>query len=87
MGMIATCSLYLYFVQFLDAPKAERRLLRFLRRFVIIMECIILLSNYVSGSVVRYNTSGYFVMGPLYDTASYILPFYFIIIIIILIHM
>ena len=84
MGMIATCSLYLYFVQFLDAPKTERRLLSLVRHVVIAAELVILLANFVTGAVVRYNTSGYFVMGPLYDTASYVLPFYFIIIIIIL---
>ena len=85
MGMIATCSLYLYFVQFLNAPKAERRLLSLVRHVVIAAELVILLANFATGAVVRYNTSGYFVMGPLYDTASYILPFYFIIISIILV--
>ncbi|MBR0164359.1 MAG: response regulator [Lachnospiraceae bacterium] len=79
MGMMATCSLYLYFVQFLAVPKIERRLFTVIRYAVIAAEGVMLLANYATGHVVRYNSDGYYVPGPLYETASYILPFYFII--------
>lgn len=85
MGMMATCSLYLYFVQFLEVSVFERRIFTLIRHIVIAAEAVILLSNYATGHVVRHNTAGYYVPGPLYETASYILPFYFIIVILILI--
>lgn len=84
MGMLATCSLYLYVVQFLHAPKVEISLLKGVRWFVIVADAVILLANYVTGHVARYNTSGFFVTGPLYVLVSYVLPFYFVIILIVL---
>lgn len=84
MGMLATCSLYLYVVQFLRVADAEIRLLRIVRYAVIVLDAIILAANYVTGHVARYNTAGYVVTGPLYVLVSYVLPFYFVIIIIVL---
>ena len=88
LGMLATCSLYLYITRFLTVPDRERQVLRFFRHIVLLLMLLLLILNFATGVVFRFNMIGRLRRGPLFQFATYYLPFYFLVLffLLILIH-
>ena len=80
IGLLATCSYYLYVMRFLTLSEAQMRVLRTLRYLVLLAMFVLLAANFATGHVARLNTVGRLLKGPLYDLASYCLPFYFLVV-------
>ncbi|MBQ9513238.1 MAG: response regulator [Lachnospiraceae bacterium] len=80
-GMMTLQLLYLYFTIDIEVPGTPKKIFRALRRLNLIIFAALIVANFFTGCIARYNSVGRLMRGAMFDIATYVLPLYFVAII------